>query len=487
MSVSAPKRWRSAFGPNEVIQRVRPKESHANLPNPHKGTTTFQRFNGDPLFPGLTWDDEHGPETFKPFDGNLKNPQYPDTTISYCRWVWRAIEPQKGKFRWDIIDGALEAARLRGQTLQVRIQPYVMAMPDWYWALGARALPGGKIEGRREPDANDPLYIQHWTDFIRAFGARYDGHPDLESFDIAYAGPCGETGGNATPETAQKLVDAYLESFRKTQLLSMLGTHGCAYAAQASRAGAHSGRPIGWRADCFGDLSRAKAPGIVPDDLCWCHMLDAYPKEVVRCGVADAWKSAPVTLETCWTVGHWVKQGWDIDWILDQGLKYHLSVFMPKSSYIPDEVREKIDAFNRRMGYRFVLRQMILPLEARPGQRIPFEMFIDNVGVAPLYHPYKLAFRFRQGKDEHIAFPLSLSGKEQGEAMGSVPTADPRTWMPDHTWFSDEIVFPPTLQRGETQVDIGLVDPATLKPRVRLAIQESLPDGWHPMTSMDVV
>jgi hypothetical protein len=58
--------------------------------------------------------------------------------------------------------------------------------------------------------------------------------------------------------------------------------------------------------------------------------------------------------------------------------------------------------------------------------------------------------------------------------------------MPDHTWFSEEIVFPPALQRGETKVDIALVDD-TLTPRVRFAIEQVLPDGWHPMTSMDVI
>ena len=455
--------WRAVFGPQEVIQRVRPRESHGNLPNPHKGTTTFQRFNGDPLFPGTTWDDEHGPETFKPFDGNLTNPQYPDTTIAYCRWVWRVIEPGKGQFRWDIIDRALEAARVRGQTLQVRVQPYVMAMPDWYWELGGKPLPEARMEGRREPDHNAPAYLRHWGDLIRAFGARYDGHPDLESFDIAYGGACGEGGGNATPETVAKLVDVYLESLRKTQLVSMLGTHGCAY-------GAKTGRGLGWRADCFGDLRRAAAPGVVPDHLCWCHMIDAYPKEVVHCGVQDAWKKAPVTLETCWTVGHWFQQGWDIDWILEQGLKYHLSVFMPKSSYIPEPWREKIEAFNRRMGYRFVLRQLILPLEAKPGQRIPFEMWIDNVGVAPIYRPYRLAFRFRQG----------------GIAAVVPVNVDVRKWLPDHTWFSDALPLPQTVQRGEVKVDIGLVD-ETLTPRVRFAIQEIAEDGWHPLTSMDVL
>ena len=463
MSDAAKSYWRAVFAPGEVIQRVRPKESHACLPNPHKGTTTFQRFNGDPLFPGTTWDDHKGPGTFKPFDGNLKNPMYPDTTLSYCRWLWSVIEPEKGRFRWDIIDGALEAARVRGQSLQVRIQPYIgNDLPAWFWALGGKPMANSRLEGRKEPEHNDPAYLQHWGDLIRAFGERYDGHPNLESFDIAYGGPCGEGGGNASPETAAKLVDVYLDSFRKTQLLSMLGTHGCKHAAA-------TGRRLGWRADCFGDI-HADGRGQVPDHLCWCHMIDAYPKEVVLCGVQDAWRSAPVTLETCWTVGHWFEKGWDIDWILEQGLKYHLSVFMPKSSYIPEPWRERIEAFNRRMGYRFVPRQLILPLEARPGQRIAFEMWVDNVGVAPIYRPYRLAFRFRQGETSEV-----------------VPcAADVRRWMPGHSWFSEEVAFPTSLQRGEAKIDLGLVD-ETLAPKVRFAIQEAAEDGWHPLTSMDVL
>src|SRR5476651_69813 len=98
-------RWRDQFHKDETIQRVRPAESHAYLPNPHRGTTTFQRFNGDPLYPGLTWDDSKGPLEFPRFDGNLKNPSYPDTTLSYCRWLWSVIEPKKGRYRWDVIDG----------------------------------------------------------------------------------------------------------------------------------------------------------------------------------------------------------------------------------------------------------------------------------------------------------------------------------------------------------------------------------------------
>lgn len=460
-----PRKWRSVFGPDEVIQRVRPHETDAYLDNPHRGTTTFQRFNGDPLYPGESWSDREGPLVFrtgKRTGKALENDRYPKTTLSYCRWLWSVIEPQKGQYRWDLIDGALATAAARGQTLQVRIQPYIGTdIPTWYWDVGGTVIPCSENDDRADLDHNNPLYLKHWGDLIRAFGKRYDGHPRLESFDIAYGGSCGEGGGNTSPENAATIVDFYRESFPKTQLVSMLGTHGCSYAAQFN---------LGWRADCFGDV-RHVGQGMVPDRLCWNHMEELYPKEVEECGVKVAWLTAPVTLETCWTVGHWYQQGWDVDWILEQGLKYHLSVFMPKSCAIPDEWREKIDAFDRRLGYRFVLRQMILPLEAKPGQRIQSSIWIDNVGVAPIYRPYCLAYRFRQGRNSAIVLSKQ----------------DLRTWMPDHTWFTEKLTFPKSLQRGEVKIDVGIVDPKTREPRVKFAIKETGKDGWHPMTSMDVL
>ncbi|MBN1808063.1 MAG: DUF4832 domain-containing protein [Planctomycetes bacterium] len=454
--------WRDAFAKGEVIQRVRPAESGEYMLNPHKGTTTFQRFNGDELYPGLMWNDREGPTEFKAFDGNLKNPQYPDTRMSYCRWLWKVIEPERGKFRWDIIDGALAAAEERNQTLQMRIQPHIGGdLPGWAWDAGITPTPDSCKGERVEPDSNSKAYIELWSEHIRAWGERYDGHPNFESFDVAFAGSCGETGGNATDETARVLIDVYLESFKKTQLLSMLGAFMYSYGMEHG---------LGWRADCIGDM-RTDGRGDVPDNKNWNHMFDCYPMEVTAGGGLDAWKKAPVTLETCWTVGHWFKEGWDVDYILDQALKYHLSVFMPKSSYIPDELTGKIDWFNRKMGYRYVLRQLTLPLEAKGGQNIRMVAYIDNVGVAPIYRPYRFAYRFVQGKREEVV----LSGQ------------DIRKWLPDINWFREEIAFPAGFERGEVKVSVGIVDEKTMKPVVKLAIHEVDADNWHPMTSIDAL
>jgi len=466
MAKDVEKYWRYVFGPGEVIQRIRPDHTDGELLNPHRGTATFQRFNGDPLYPDLAWNDREGPTEFPPpKNEDLHNDRYPPTRVSYCRWLWSVLEPEKGRLRWDILDRALETAAARGQTLQVRTQPFIAGdVPAWYWATGAKVdAETYRATGRKAPDHNDPLYLRHWGDHIRALGRRYDGHPVLESFDIAYGGPCGETGGNTSAQTAPLLVDAYLEAFPRSQLVSMLGTHGCAYAA------ARRDRAIGWRADCYGDL-RDEGGGEVPNHLCWNHTYDAYPKEAELCGVKDAWKTAPVTLETCWTVPHWHNKGWDIDFILSQGYKHHVSIFMPKSVYIPEAWQEKIAAFDGRIGYRFHLMQMLLPLEARPGQAVQVEATIDNRGAAPIYRPYRFALRFSQGRSRHV---VKLN-------------EDIRRWLPDLTFFRESFTFPPALERGEAKVACGIVDDAG-RPAVKLAVKAVDESGWHPLTSMDVV
>ncbi|MBI3829107.1 MAG: DUF4832 domain-containing protein [Planctomycetes bacterium] len=476
--------WRDAFGPQETVQRVRPKESFGYLPNPHRGTTTFQRFQGEDTYPAFITSDTHGPLSF-PTDGKRENVKFiPRTTLTYCRWPWAWLEPEKGKFDWRIVDGTLAAARACGQTAQLRFQPYTIRVdydkvppqskrhppkssvniPDWYWDTGAPWVEDGTY-APHEPDSNDPLYLEHFGAFIRAFAKRYDGHPDLESIDMAYAGFWGESGGNSTPETAQKLTDIYLECFTRTTLLSMLGTPGCAHAAKT---GAATGRRIGWRADCIGDLRLGNSPD-VPARLSWNHTYDAYPKEIQQCGVKDAWKTAPVTMETCGNVATWVLHGYDIDRIIEEGYKYHTSVFMPKNVFYPEKVRERLTAFDRKIGYRFVLRQALLPIEVQAGARMKVEMFTDNVGVAPIYRPYKLALRFKQGKTAHVV-PF-----EQ----------DIRTWLPGHNWFSEELTVPQALERGDTKVALGIVDESH-QPRVWFAIDEKLDEGWHPLTGVEV-
>lgn len=451
-------------GEEEVVQRIRPTETWSYLRNPHKGCATFQRFNGDPLYPtDRDWTDEIAPLTFPPFGGKLANRNYPDTTIAYLRWVWRVIEPKPGRYRWSIVAGALKAAKARGQTLQVRIQPYTMETPppDWLWELGAK-------RGRRqevwwpyapgwEPDINHPAYIRAWASLVRSFGKRFNGHPDLESVDIAIGGPYAESGGNASKKTIEYFLNLHARAFSRTELV----VNEC---GRQIAAGVRKG--MGWRCDGYGDARRGDSAAEP-----WAHMYDCYPRNLAAAGAQDAWRKAPVTLESAGVVGSWYRRGSDIEWIIEQGYKYHPTVFMPKSCAIPKEWSEKIERFCRRIGYRFVLRQLTLPYEVTPGEKMRVELFIDNVGCAPIYRPYTLAFRFRQGEVSQV-----VRAK-----------ADIRKWLPEHSWVDERILFPRKFKRGRARVDVAIIDPKTGDPKVKFAIEDIGEDGWHPMGSVDVI
>ena len=84
---------------------------------------TFQRFNGDDLNPGLGWTEGY-PIVYQPPNGSLENKNHPMTSIAYFRVYWKFIEPESGKYRWDLIDTALKTATSRRQTLLLRIAPY---------------------------------------------------------------------------------------------------------------------------------------------------------------------------------------------------------------------------------------------------------------------------------------------------------------------------------------------------------------------------
>jgi len=97
---------------------IRPSEIDDVLTNPGIGFMTFQRFNGDTLNEAKGWT-EGKPIVYQDFDGDLKNEDYPDTTIAYFRIYWKFIEPEMGEYRWDLIDKALDTARRRGQSLML--------------------------------------------------------------------------------------------------------------------------------------------------------------------------------------------------------------------------------------------------------------------------------------------------------------------------------------------------------------------------------
>jgi uncharacterized protein DUF4832 len=439
---------------------VRPEESNEVLVNPGMGITTFQRFNGQPLNQGLHWSEEGPIARHAPVPAG---PAFPDTSIAYCRWFWSEIQPAPNRIRWEIIDTALEEARLHHQTLAIRLMPYdeEHPLPEWYRNSGAlRANKATDKDGAIwQPDFSDPLYMKYWNALVAAAGARYDGHPFLDSVDISSVGYWGEGWSAYMPafQFQKALIDIYFDAFKRTPLLMNFDEpQALAYGAQ---------RGAGWRLDCLGDMGRQWK-----DRPTFSHMLDFYPQQIARMGVQDIWQRSPVSLETCWVPGYWKEKGWDVDYILNQALRWHVSSVNVKSSPIPLEWKSKFDEFQKRMGYRLVLRRFEYPRSAEAGAMMPVHIWWLNAGVAPPYREYSVAMEFQS------------STRRQTEIL----PVDVRKWLPGDAVFDGSVFVAATLDPGEYQLRIALLDPRTREPAVRLAIKGREADGWYKMGKINI-
>jgi len=448
-----------SFAQTNVVV-IRPKAIHDVLVNPGMGITTFQRFNGQEPNPPLKWS-EVGPVRKLPQAAS--KPDFPDTSVSYCRWYWNVLEPEPGKFHWEIVDLALEEARAHGQTLAIRLMPYSNQdpLPEWYRNSGARRVnkPTDKDGQIWQPDFSDPLYLKYWGELVAEAGKRYDGNPYLDSVDISSVGYWGEGWSPYMPAFSfqKQLIDIWLEAFPHTILLMNFDEQ------QALTYGTEHG--AGWRLDCLGDMRTSSTNVYFPAE-----MLEIYPQQIVRARIQDVWQRRPVSLETCYTVAGWKEKGYDLDYILEQALRWHVSTVNIKSAPIPTEWKARFEEFQKKIGYRFNLRRLEYSKVVAPGTMMPVHMWWLNEGVAPIYKEFTLAMELRSSKTA---------------AVINVPV-DIRKWLPGDAVYDGTLYVPENLAEGNYDVRIAMLDPRTGKPAVRLAVEGLQEEGWYAMGSLTV-
>ena len=468
----------------ETGLKVYPTEINDVLNNPGIGFTTFQRFNGDELNDGIKWT-EGFPIVYQDFDGGLTNEDYPQTTIAYYRVTWRFLELSPGKYNWALIDKALNTAAKRGQTLMLRISPYGGSgdkdVPLWYRKIIGKEKKKDLKSKSWMVDPENPAYVNYFGKMVAALVQRYDGHPDLEGVDVSFIGYYGEGAGMhlLRDSTRITLINAYLDNFKKTHLYfqplngdapnPVKFVNGTKIASNWPD-GRNNGegdqmRNLGWRIDCLGDMT-------FWDDFS--HMKDIYPQDIIKSGMSNAWKKAPITMEICGTFLMWLQERkYDdetVKYIFEQALKWHISSFNAKSSPVPDKWSPLVDKWLNKMGYRFVLRKFTFPETVKPQGQLSITSWWENKGVAPIYQEYLYAIRLINQKRTLI-----------------LPTnADIRTWMPGDVLHDEKLYIPHDMPTGTYRIEVGLVSPVTLKPKVKLAINGVNKEGWYPMGEIKV-
>ncbi|NLC57961.1 MAG: DUF4832 domain-containing protein [Armatimonadetes bacterium] len=421
-------------------------ESDALFPSPGMGWQTFHHFaDEDPALGGLP------------------------SGAAYFRFYWKELEPEEGRIDFAKLDGLLAHARRAGQKLAFRVMCAgtdrdPIYVPQWLRDKGCKGYEY-QYEGGATlywvPDLEAPMFQETHFRLIEELGKRYDGHPDVDHVDIGTVGLWGEWHMSGTPvplpslETRRLIIDTWRRAFAKTPKVMLIGD------AEGMRYATHNG--CGWRADCLGDMGGFSKT--------WNHMENFYLQQIEKTDAGDAWKHSPIAFESCWDMRKWKAEGWDIRYIFDYALRLHASHLNNKSAPIPEGTRPEIERFLRKLGYRLVLREAEWREAVAPGGVCPILMLWENVGVAPPYHDYRLAFR--------------LAGPD-GEATVVETARSIRGWLPGKVHLAQEVTLPRDLKPGRYTLSLGVVAPATKQPAVRLAVTAPADDLWYPLGPLEI-
>jgi hypothetical protein len=167
----------------------------------------------------------------------------------------------------------------------------------------------------------------------------------------------------------------------------------------------------------------------------------------------------------------WYDKGYDIDLILKKGLEWHTSVLNAKSSPIPAAWRPHVDEFLKRLGYRIVLREMSHTAEVSAGRTLHLRSRWENVGVAPFYRTWPLAYRLRLSSDHAVAQWRS--------------TVDTRRWLPGvfHE-VRDTVAVPKGVLAGTYSLDVAILSEDGRLANVDLAIKGKRADRWYRVSEV---
>jgi len=363
---------------------VQPKDTGAALINPGMGWM-FHHYDNDIV--KYTVD-------LAPSDGV---DEFPGVSSVYIRLAWSYLEPEEGRFNWDVVDTPMQKWLSKGKMVAFRFTTSegrtseAYATPRWVEKAGAK---GYHLSNRRitadgpvwEPDFEDPVYLEKLDHFLAAAGARYDGNPHVAFVDVGSFGVWGEGHTVASTQlpysvaTIRKHIDLYKKHFRKTLLV-------------ANDDFAIQGRGL----EALG-YARDQGLGLRDDSI----LVQAGEQAYYHAYLAyNFWPRVPVILESEHWGGSKQREAWGDGHLFLQAIEdYHASyatVHWYPREFLTNN-RDLIDRINLRLGYRLQLIEASWPSEVAAGGSMAVGYRWRNAGVAPCLPGGYPAMTFKDDK-----------------------------------------------------------------------------------------
>ena len=304
---------------------------------------------------------------------------FPGMGAVFLRLPWAFLEPEKGKFNWDIIDTPAQRWIQSGRQVAFCISGTEnwtrQGTPQWVFDEGAKYY---EVNGFLEADYDDPVYLKEVEHLVKAMAERYDGDPAVSFFAIGLYGMWGEGHTVLTTpvhgkswgfETQKKYIDIYTKHFKKTQLCISDDFPG------------HDDRRARF---AITDYARKKGVTIKDDSI----LVQPYPNSWFHDGMAQLfWPAVPVILEHEHFGPSLERGAWDKELLLKAVEDYHAS-FLSIHWWPREELqanRDIIDRINRRLGYRINFKEVSWPETIRKNEPFHIVSKLKNEGVAPCY------------------------------------------------------------------------------------------------------
>jgi hypothetical protein len=340
--------------------------------------------------------------------------EFPGMNVVFLRLPWSFLEPEKGKFNWEIIDTPAQRWLQTGRQVAFCISATEnwtrQGTPQWVFDEGAKAY---EVNGFLEADYDDPVFLQAVDHFVGEMAGRYDGDPSVAYVAIGHFGMWGEGHTVLTTpvhnrewgfETQKKYIDIYRRHWRRTQLCLSDDFAG------HDQPGSH-----------FRITDYAFSQGVTLWD---CSILvQPPPRSWYHSEMAQQfWPSMPVILEHEHYGGSVARGAWDKELLLKAVEDYHASYL-----YIHWWPREELEAnrdiiarINRRMGYRINMTEASWPAEIRKNEPFRIRSSWRNVGVAPCYGGGYPCFTIKNGQGGIVAVLVDTEFN-----VKSLPVAEP--------------------------------------------------------------
>lgn len=378
--------------------------------------------------------------------------------VVFFRLPWVFLEPEKGKFNWEIIDSPAQRWIDKGKRIAICITSTEnwtrQGTPQWVYDEGAKYY---EVNGFLESEYSDKIFLKEVEHCVKALADRYDGDPNVDFVAVGHFGMWGE--GHtvlSTPvhgkewgfKTKKKYIDIYCKYFKDTQL--------CISDDIAD--------PY-IREDHFKITDYAFKKGVtIKDDSI---LVQPWPNSWFHTGmVQQFWPVMPVIIEHEHYLGSVERGAWDKELLLQSIEEYHSSYMSihcwPHLEY--EQNKDIIARINRRMGYRLLLDKAEWPSTVKRGEPFQIKSSWKNGGVAPCYGGGYPCYTIKTQKGGIVAVLVDdgfnvkvLQPAAPGEAVAQETSHDfniAQVFSNDHGNFSR------VAQSGDFQIffSVGKVD-----------------------------